>query len=95
MERAATEPGRLAALLARQAYRPASWREADECINYRRFFDITDLAALRMERSEVFDAVHARVLPWIERGLVQGLRIDHVDGLFDPLAYFERLHTQS
>jgi (1->4)-alpha-D-glucan 1-alpha-D-glucosylmutase len=78
-------------LLQLQAYRLAYWRVAGHEINYRRFFDISDLAALRMERRRVFGAVHRLVLDWIAGGRVQGLRIDHVDGLFDPNAYCSAL----
>lgn len=81
----------LHALLERQAYRLAYWQVAADEINYRRFFDINDLAGLRMERPEVFDRTHALVLSLIARGLVQGLRIDHPDGLSDPAAYLQRL----
>jgi (1->4)-alpha-D-glucan 1-alpha-D-glucosylmutase len=78
-------------LLEAQAYRLAYWRTAMHEINYRRFFDINDLAGLTMERPEVFDATHALVLEYIGQGRVQGLRLDHVDGLFAPAAYFRRL----
>ena len=81
----------LHALLEQQAYRLAHWRVAADEINYRRFFDINDLAALRMERPEVFEATHALALDLAARGLVDGLRIDHSDGLYDPREYFERL----
>jgi (1->4)-alpha-D-glucan 1-alpha-D-glucosylmutase len=81
----------LHALLERQAYRLAFWRVASDEINYRRFFDINTLAALRMELPEVFDATHRLVLELIERGHVHGLRLDHPDGLYDPAQYFERL----
>lgn len=80
-------------LLARQAYRLAFWRVASDEINYRRFFDINDLAGLSMENDEVFDATHRLVLELIGRGQIQGLRIDHPDGLRDPLGYCRRLQT--
>jgi (1->4)-alpha-D-glucan 1-alpha-D-glucosylmutase len=79
------------ALLQRQAYRLAHWRAAGDELNYRRFFDINGLAALRMEDGAVFDAAHQRVLAWVAEGRVQGLRIDHPDGMADPDAYFRRL----
>jgi len=79
-------------LLEAQPYRLSSWRTATHEINYRRFFDINELAAIRMEDAEVFDATHALVLRLIREGVVTGLRLDHVDGLFDPRSYFERLH---
>ncbi|HEX3861217.1 MAG TPA: malto-oligosyltrehalose synthase [Stellaceae bacterium] len=74
-------------LLDRQAYRIAYWRVAAEEINYRRFFNINDLAALRMELPELFAEAHRLIFAMIERGEVQGLRIDHIDGLFDPAGY--------
>ncbi len=81
----------LDALLEAQAYRLAFWRVASDEINYRRFFDINDLAALRMESAAVFDATHAFVLGLAAAGKVDGLRIDHSDGLYDPAQYFRRL----
>jgi (1->4)-alpha-D-glucan 1-alpha-D-glucosylmutase len=82
---------RLDALLQDQAYRLAYWRTATDEINYRRFFDINDLAAVRMELPAVFDAAHQLPLQLIQKGLLTGLRIDHPDGLFDPKAYLQRL----
>lgn len=81
-------------LLDAQAYRLASWRVAVDEINYRRFFDVNDLAALRMEQPQVFETTHALVFELIERGSVDGLRIDHPDGLYDPKQYFERLQQR-
>ncbi len=78
-------------LLDDQAYRLAFWRVASDEINYRRFFDVNELAALSMEREEVFRATHAFVLDLARRGLVDGLRIDHPDGLYDPRQYLRRL----
>jgi len=74
-----------------QAYRLAYWRVASDEINYRRFFDISNLAGIRMEREPVFEATHRLLLQWVGRGWVDGLRLDHPDGLHDPLAYFRRL----
>ena len=71
-------------LLERQAYRLSDWRSASHEINYRRFFDINALAALRIEDPEVFEATHALVRELLDAGQVDGLRIDHPDGLFDP-----------
>ena len=79
---------RLAALLAEQAYRLCYWRVAAEEINYRRFFDVNDLAAIRVEQPDVFAAVHTLVFRLLRQGLVTGLRLDHPDGLFDPEQYF-------
>ncbi|KPK05704.1 MAG: 4-alpha-glucanotransferase, partial [Betaproteobacteria bacterium SG8_39] len=81
-------------LLEAQAYRLAFWRVASDEINYRRFFDINDLAALRMEDEEVFDATHGFVLSLAAEGRIDGLRIDHPDGLFDPARYFKRLQSR-
>jgi (1->4)-alpha-D-glucan 1-alpha-D-glucosylmutase len=81
-------------LLERQAYRLASWRVATDDINYRRFFDINDLAALRIENDAVFEATHAQIFDWLGERRVSGLRIDHPDGLADPAAYFERLQAR-
>jgi (1->4)-alpha-D-glucan 1-alpha-D-glucosylmutase len=79
-------------LCEEQAYRLAHWRVAAHEINYRRFFDINELAAIRVERDEVFATVHERPLAWAARGLVTGFRIDHVDGLLEPARYLARLH---
>jgi len=78
-------------LLEAQAFRLAYWRVASDEINYRRFFDINDLAALRMENEQVFEGTHAFALELAARGVVDGLRIDHPDGLYDPAQYFRRL----
>lgn len=80
-------------LLEAQPYRLAFWRVAGDQINYRRFFDINELASLRMERPEVFEATHALVLDLVARDRIQGLRIDHPDGLYDPLEYFHTLQA--
>jgi (1->4)-alpha-D-glucan 1-alpha-D-glucosylmutase len=82
---------RLHQLLELQAYRLASWRTAADEINYRRFFDINQLAGLRVEDQRVFDAIHTLVLELAAAGRITGVRLDHIDGLFDPLAYLERL----
>ena len=75
----------------RQHYRLTDWRRANGELNYRRFFDITTLAAVRVEDPEVFAATHATVLGWVAEGQVTGLRVDHPDGLADPGAYLRRL----
>ena len=85
----------LDALLGDQAYRLAFWRVASEEINYRRFFDVNDLAAIRMELPEVFDATHHLVFELIAAGAVTGLRIDHPDGLSLPNEYFEKLQRRA
>jgi (1->4)-alpha-D-glucan 1-alpha-D-glucosylmutase len=91
----AADPDRLDALLSAQSYRLAHWRLASHELSYRRFFDIDQLVALRMEDPRAFHAVHLRVRRWIEEGRVQGLRIDHVDGLRDTEAYLRRLRETS
>jgi (1->4)-alpha-D-glucan 1-alpha-D-glucosylmutase len=78
-------------ILMEQAYRLAFWRVATEEINYRRFFDINDLAAIRMECDPVFDDSHALLLRLVGEGRVQGVRLDHTDGLYDPAEYFAKL----
>lgn len=78
-------------LLDDQAYRPAFWRVAAEEINYRRFFDINDLAAIRMELPDVFQDTHQAVLGWLAEGKITGLRIDHIDGLWNPRSYLRQL----
>ena len=99
LARLAGRPGRpasfdrLQGLLDAQHYRLLHWRLAPARSNYRRFFDINDLAALRMERPEVFRATHRKLFALIAAGAVQGLRIDHPDGLRDPGEYFRRLQA--
>ncbi len=78
-------------LLREQPYRLAYWRSARDKLNYRRFFNISDLVGIRAEDEEVFAATHALALALVRDRLVDGLRIDHVDGLRDPLTYLERL----
>ncbi|MFZ2007240.1 MAG: malto-oligosyltrehalose synthase, partial [Stellaceae bacterium] len=96
----AGEPGnamsfrRLNRLLDRQAYRLAYWRVAADEINYRRFFNINDLAGLRIELPELFAETHRLVFDLAERGDIDGLRVDHIDGLFDPAAYADALRKR-
>jgi (1->4)-alpha-D-glucan 1-alpha-D-glucosylmutase len=85
---------RLHQLLERQHYRLAWWGVAGDQINWRRFFDINGLAGLRTERPEVFDAVHATLFRLYEQGLIDGFRVDHVDGLSDPPGYCRRLRQR-
>ena len=70
-----------------------SWKLAGEFVNYRRFFDVSTLIGLSTERGEVFDAIHNRFGKMIAAGQIDGLRVDHPDGLRDPLEYFERLRA--
>jgi (1->4)-alpha-D-glucan 1-alpha-D-glucosylmutase len=81
-------------MLADLPYRLSFWRVAAEEINYRRFFDINDLAAIRVEDPEVFATVHALLFDLVRKGYISGIRIDHPDGLLDPQKYFEDLQEQ-
>ncbi len=93
----ANNPGSFAhlqRLLGEQNYILAYWQNVNETINYRRFFTITDLVGMRVEDSLVFDATHSLILRLISRGAVVGLRVDHIDGLRDPLAYLKRLQER-
>ncbi|WP_095126263.1 malto-oligosyltrehalose synthase [Pseudomonas sp. Irchel s3a12] len=91
-----TEDGfhKLHELLERQSYRLASWRTAADDINWRRFFDINELGGLRVERPAVFEATHGKIFQLIAEGLVDGLRIDHIDGLADPRGYCRKLRRR-
>ncbi|WP_395808043.1 malto-oligosyltrehalose synthase [Archangium minus] len=84
----------LGELLEGCSYRLAHWRVAGEEINYRRFFDINGLAAIRVEDPDVFTEAHQRIFDWLRQGCITGLRIDHPDGLYDPTAYFLNLQEQ-
>jgi (1->4)-alpha-D-glucan 1-alpha-D-glucosylmutase len=94
INRSGGESSEMHALLEKQVYRLAYWRVAGDEINYRRFFDINDLAGLRIEDEKVFDATHQLILSQLGQGKIQGLRIDHADGLYDPVAYYERLNKK-
>jgi (1->4)-alpha-D-glucan 1-alpha-D-glucosylmutase len=87
------DPDALDQLLEGQHYRLAWWRTASQELDYRRFLDVSGLVGLRMEDPEVFDASHQLLLGWVRQGVVDGLRIDHPDGLRDPFAYFARLRA--
>jgi (1->4)-alpha-D-glucan 1-alpha-D-glucosylmutase len=89
------DPNRLDGLLDRQHYRLARWQTAADDLDYRRFFDINELVAVRVEESMVFEATHELVLKWTAEGVVDGLRIDHPDGLRDPEGYFTSLHGRA
>lgn len=82
---------RLKKLLSQQCYRLVYWRQAARAINYRRFFDINDLVSIRQEDPLVFEETHALIGRWLHDGLLDGLRIDHIDGLRDPAGYLRRL----
>lgn len=81
-------------LLDEQSYRLSFWRVAADEINYRRFFDVNELAAVCMERPEVFESAHAYVFRLLQQGQLDGLRIDHADGLYDPTAYLWQLQER-
>jgi len=82
-------------VLNQQSYRLAYWRTADQELGYRRFFDVNSLIGLRMEREHVFEATHGRILEWLDAGVLDGVRVDHPDGLRDPQQYFERLRKRA
>jgi (1->4)-alpha-D-glucan 1-alpha-D-glucosylmutase len=84
-------PDDVHATLVRQHYRVASWRVASEELNVRRFFDVTSLAGIRVEDEAVFDATHRVIVEQVRSGVVDGLRVDHPDGLADPAGYLDRL----
>ncbi|TAK06273.1 MAG: malto-oligosyltrehalose synthase [Candidatus Manganitrophaceae bacterium] len=81
-------------LLNEQSYRLSYWRVASDEINYRRFFDVNELASISMERKEVFEETHQLLFRLIREGKLDGLRVDHPDGLFDPIDYFRRLQKR-
>ncbi|MGA9326363.1 MAG: malto-oligosyltrehalose synthase [Salegentibacter sp.] len=85
------DPDRMKKILKLQYFAPVYWKNTEKEINYRRFFTINDLICLKMEDQEVFDTYHSFVHELFEEGLIDGLRIDHIDGLFDPKSYLERV----
>jgi len=95
------EPGhprsfdRLEALLLKQHFRLSFWKVATEEINYRRFFNINELICLRQEDPRVFEATHDLVLGWLRQGMISGLRIDHIDGFYEPVGYLEDLRNRT
>jgi (1->4)-alpha-D-glucan 1-alpha-D-glucosylmutase len=91
IEHTRRDPVQLDAILRRQFYALHSWKLAGELTNYRRFFDVSGLVGIRIEKPAVFEAAHVRVERMIREGQLDGLRLDHPDGLKDPLGYFERL----
>jgi (1->4)-alpha-D-glucan 1-alpha-D-glucosylmutase len=82
-------------VLNQQSYRLAYWRTADQELGYRRFFDVNTLVGLRMEREHVFEATHSRILQWLDGRVLDGVRVDHPDGLRNPQQYFERLRKRA
>src|ERR1700677_3110774 len=89
-----SDPDALDELLNQQQYRLAFWRTAGQELGYRRFFDVNTLIGLRIERPHVFEATHSRILEWLRDGVLDGVRVDHPDGLRDPQQYFERLRRR-
>ena len=88
-----SDPDLLHEFLEQQNYRVAYWRMAARDLGYRRFFDINSLVGLRIENERVFEATHKLVRKWVANGRLTGLRVDHPDGLRDPLEYFQRLRA--
>ena len=95
VERINADVDLLDSLLDRQNHRLAFWRTAGSELDYRRFFDVTTLAGLRMEEEQVFADTHELVLGWLRAGVLDGVRIDHPDGLLDPGQYLERLRAEA
>lgn len=83
----------LTEVINRQWYVPACWQQADTGMNYRRFFAVNSLISVRMEEQWVFDDYHTLIADMYREGLIQGVRVDHIDGLFDPLEYVNRLRS--
>ncbi len=81
--------------LTQQNYRIAFWKTADQQLGYRRFFDVNTLIGLRQERDYVFEETHAMVIRWLRQGVIDGVRVDHPDGLRDPVQYFRRLREKA
>jgi (1->4)-alpha-D-glucan 1-alpha-D-glucosylmutase len=93
VEQVNANPAELDGMIRRQHYRLTSWQEGINKLNYRRFFNVNTLAGLRTEDKGVFFDTHALVCAWLKEGWVDGLRVDHPDGLRDPGQYLRRLHT--
>lgn len=93
LEEISSSPEKMQKVLAMQQYKLSFWKDSMQQINYRRFFTVNDLICLRMERQEVFNYYHQFIKQLCDEKLVQGLRVDHVDGLFDPDTYLERLRA--
>ena len=91
---AAQTPDTIAQLLERQHYRPIYWRAANDALNWRRFFSINELAGVRIEDPAVFERTHALIFDLYARGLIDGVRVDHVDGLTDPAGYCRQLRAR-
>ena len=92
-ERYPRRPEQLRALLDQQHFRLVHWQTTEQEINYRRFFTVNDLICLNAQQPKVFEHYHQKIKEWVQQGYVQGVRIDHVDGLFDPTAYLTQLRA--
>ena len=90
-----SNPDKLDHFLEEQNYRLAYWETSKQELPYRRFFDVNTLVGLRMESPQVFAETHAVILNWLREGVLDGIRVDHPDGLRDPKQYFERLRQQA
>ncbi len=95
LEEVNKNPNRLDAVLEQQNYRLAFWRTAEQDLGYRRFFDVNTLVGLRQENPKVFNDTHALVLRWLKEGVLDGVRVDHPDGLRDPKLYFTWLRQNA
>jgi len=95
LDQVQSDPDAFDALLQRQHYRLAYWRSAQEELNYRRFFTVDSLIGMRMEQQHVFEDSHRKILDLLATGDVEGLRVDHVDGLRDPAEYLRRLRDRA
>ncbi|MGI4831044.1 MAG: malto-oligosyltrehalose synthase, partial [Janthinobacterium lividum] len=95
LEEMNNDPDALDELLSQQNYRLSYWKTADQQLGYRRFFDVNTLIGVRMEREYVFEETHALILKWLREGVLDGVRIDHPDGLRDPLQYLQRLREHA
>jgi len=90
-----SDPTLMNQLLQNQFYKLAPWKNAGDIINYRRFFNINDLIAIRIEDADLFQVYHQLVFKLIEKGQVQGIRIDHPDGLYNPKEYFDKIRSKT
>ncbi len=81
-------------LLSKQFYCLKQWKEGNKELQYRRFFDVSELACIRVEDVSVFEATHQKIIEWLNKGTIQGLRVDHIDGLNDPSEYLNRIYDK-
>ena len=89
------DPGQLRSLVNRLNYIPAYWKKTEKTINYRRFFTINGLICLNIQDKNVFNETHRKIIEWTREGLIDGLRIDHIDGLYDPSGYLTVLRSET